>query len=131
LPWASPIQGIMQTHTVLQSFRSSKWFKPALGLGILVVVVCLALLIVPHLIDINTYRSTLTSQLEQRLGRQVKLGNLSLRSLLPTVSVKVDEVTIGDDPSFAPGDFLKAKTVLVQLALLPLLRGQFQVTALD
>ncbi len=121
----------MQTHTAFQSFRSSKWFKPALGLGGLVVIVCLALLVVPRLIDINTYRGTVASQLEQRLGRSVKLGNLSLLSLLPAVSVKVDDVAIGDDPSFASGDFLKAKTVLVQLALMPLLRGQFQVTALD
>src|SRR5262245_3383761 len=118
----------MQNQSAFQSFRSSKWFKPALGLGGLVVIVCLALLIVPHLIDINTYRGTFANKLGQRLGRPVKLGNMSLLSVLPRISVKVDDIAIGDDPSFASGDFLKAKTTLVQLALLPLLRGQFQVT---
>jgi AsmA protein len=120
----------MHAHTALQAFRSSKWFKPALGLAGLIIIVCLALLILPRLIDINTYRGTLAGQLEQRLGRTVKLGTLSL-SLLPTVRVQVEDFAIGDDTSFAQGDFLKAQTVRLQLRLAALLRGEFEVVDID
>src|SRR5690349_6676954 len=55
-----------------------------LGIVILAIVVLLvaAVLIVPHLININDYHNQIQAQLQKRLGRQVTLGNMSL-SLIP------------------------------------------------
>jgi len=95
-----------------------------------VVAFLLALLAIPRLVDINTYRGQITAQLEQTLGRQVKLGAMAL-SLLPSVKVKVDEVQIGDDPQFAVGHFVKARSVKLQIGLWSLLRGNPQVSGIE
>ncbi|MBL8172670.1 MAG: AsmA family protein [Acidobacteria bacterium] len=112
------------------SFRSSKWFKPALLAGGLLVLLALGLLVVPLLIDINTYRGTIISQLEQTLGRKVNLGKLSLR-VLPSVKVGVDQLTIGDDPQIAQGEFIQAKSVRLHMGLWSLLRGNPQVSGIE
>ncbi|MGE0884193.1 MAG: AsmA family protein [Blastocatellales bacterium] len=120
----------MPTPNFWNSFRTSRWFKPAIAAVIVVVVLILGLLAVPMLIDINTYRGQIVSQLEQTLGRKVKLGTLGLR-VFPSVKVKVDEVAIGDDPQFATGDFVKAKSVRLDLGLWSLIRGNPQVSGIE
>src|SRR5262245_24521709 len=82
------------------SFRSSRWFKPALAVAGAIVSLIVALLVVVALIDIDAYRGQIISQLEQRLGRSVKLGAMRLGAL-PTIRVEVDDVVIGDDQQFA------------------------------
>ncbi|HEX8999398.1 MAG TPA: hypothetical protein VGB07_05830, partial [Blastocatellia bacterium] len=99
----------MPTPNFWKSFRSSRWFKPAISAVIIAVLLFVALLALPVLININTYRGQIAGQLEQTLGRKVKLGTLSLR-VLPSVKVRVDELEIGDDPQFAPDYFVKAKS---------------------
>jgi AsmA protein len=114
----------------MKPIRSSKWFKPAIIAGGIVVALLLALLAIPRLIDINTYRGQITTQLEQTLGRQVKLGVMSL-GVLPSVKVKVDDVQIGDDAQFAVGEFVKARSVRLQIGLWSLLRGNPQVSGIE
>src|SRR6267142_2148113 len=69
-----------------------------LGIAIAVIVVLLvaAVLIVPHLIDVNLYHGQIQSQLEKRLGRQVTLGNMKLRLFPPAFDV--ENATIAEDP---------------------------------
>jgi len=50
--------------------------KLGISLLIIAVVVVLAALILPHLIDVNKYHATIKSELEKRLGRPVALGNM-------------------------------------------------------
>src|SRR5262245_26333480 len=99
-----------------ESFRSSRWFKPALAIGAAILLLLMALLVAPKFVDINTYRSQIITQLERRLGRSVKLGAMEL-SALPSIRVKVEEVVIGDDPQFAQTEFVKAKSVKLQIGL--------------
>lgn len=120
----------MPTPIAWKSFRSSRWFKPALALAAVVVLLFVALLAIPILIDINTYRGQIVSQLEQTLGRKVKLGALGLR-VLPSVKVRVDEVEISDDPQVATANFVKAKSVRLQMGLFSLLRGNPQVSGIE
>ncbi len=108
--------------------------KPRLKLAAILVGVAallfIALLAIPWLVDINTYRGQITAQLEQRLGRSVKLGAMGL-GVLPSVKVKVDQVEIGDDPQFAAGHFVNAKSVKLQIGLWSLLRGNPQVSGIE
>lgn len=120
----------MQSTTPWNSFRSSKWFKPSIALVAIIGVLFIALLTVPRLIDINTYRGQIIAQIEQQLGRKVMLGAMNLR-VLPSVKVRVDELQIGDDPQFAAGEFVKAKSVRLQLGLWSLLRGNPQVSGIE
>jgi AsmA protein len=87
----------------------------AIIVGILVV----ALIALPFLIDVNAFRPKLESELTDVLGRQVKVGNLSL-SLL-SGGVAADDISIADDPEFSKTPFVQAKSLSVGVELVPLI----------
>lgn len=89
-----------------------------------VVAIIIALLIViaiaiPFFIDANTFRPKLESELTDTLGRQVKVGNLSLS--LFSGSVSADNISIADDPKFSNTPFVQAKSLKVGVEMLPLI----------
>ena len=103
-----------------------------LGIAIAVIVVLLiaAVLIVPHLIDVNQYHAQIQSQLEKRLGRQVTLGNMGLRLFPPAFDV--ENTTIAEDPHFATNrPFATADKLAVSVKFWPLLRKQLEVNSLE
>ncbi len=59
--------------------------KLGIAIAVIIVLVIAAILIVPHLIDVNQYHSQIQSQLQKRLGRQVTLGNMGLAFVSPRV----------------------------------------------
>jgi uncharacterized protein involved in outer membrane biogenesis len=113
-----------------ESFRSSRWFKPAIAVAGAVLLFIVVLLVAPTLIDINTYRGQIIAQLERRLGRSVKLGAMRL-SALPTIRVEVGDVVIGDDPQFAQSEFVKARSVRLRIGLWSLLKGSPEVSGIE
>jgi uncharacterized protein involved in outer membrane biogenesis len=113
-----------------ESFRSSRWFKPALAVAGAIALLVVILLVAPTLIDINTYRAQIITQLERRLGRSVKLGAMRLRAL-PSIKVEVADVVIGDDPQFAQSEFVKAKSVKLGIGLWSLLKGGPEVSGIE
>src|SRR5271165_2794885 len=96
----------------------------------IVVIVIVLILALPHLIDINQYRGQVQSQLQQRLNRPVQLGAMSL-GVFP-LRVEVNDVIIGDDPSFGSKvPFAQVGQLNVSIALLPLLAKNIQVDSLE
>jgi AsmA protein len=87
--------------------------------AIVVVVLIVILIAVPFFIDANTFRPTLESDLTGALGRQVKVGNLSLSILSGAVSA--DDISIADDPGFSKSPFVQAKSLKVGVELMPLI----------
>jgi AsmA protein len=87
----------------------------AIVLGILIVIA----IALPFLIDANTFRPKLESELTDALARQVKVGNLSL-SLL-SGSVSADNISIADDPAFSKSPFVQAKSLKVGVEMMPLI----------
>ncbi|MGC2741691.1 MAG: AsmA family protein [Candidatus Angelobacter sp.] len=103
-----------------------------LGIAIAVIVVLLiaAVLILPHLIDVNQYHGQIQSQLEKRLGRQVTLGNMGLRLFPPAFNV--ENTTIAEDPHFNTNrPFATADKLAVSVKFWPLLRKQLEVNSLE
>ena len=94
-----------------------KRFLKILGIviGILIVIV----IALPFFIDANLFRPRLESELTDALGRQVKVGNLTL-SLL-SGGVKADDISIADDPAFSRTPFVQAKSLKVGVELIPLI----------
>src|SRR5271166_5650347 len=87
------------------------------AVAVVVIVVGLVLAL-PHLIDVNQYRGQIQSQLQQRLNRPVQLGAMSL-AVFP-LRVEVNDVVIGDDPSFSSKvPFAQVGQLDVSIALLP------------
>src|SRR4029077_8121677 len=88
-------------------------------IGIVVVVILLAVIALPFLINVNSFRPKLESELSTALGRQVKVGNLSLSIL--SGSVSAGDLSISDDPTFSKGPFIQAKSLKVGVEVMPLI----------
>ena len=102
----------------------------AIGIGIFILLVIVALFVFAATFDVNKYHETIQSELEKRLARPVTLGNMHL-SLLPP-SFKVENQAIGDDLRFsADTPFVKAQELDVSVKLLPLLHKQVEVNSLS
>lgn len=87
----------------------------AIIVGILIVL----LIALPFFIDANMFRPKLESELTDALGRQVKVGNLTL-SLL-SGGVKADQISIADDSAFSSTPFVQAKSLKVGVEMMPLI----------
>ena len=88
-------------------------------LGIIIAVLIVIVIILPFVIDANTFRPKLESEMTDLLGRQVKVGNLSLA--LWSGGIAADNISIADDPAFSKSAFVQAKSLRVGVDLLPLI----------
>ena len=88
-------------------------------LGIVIAILIVVAIAIPFFVNANTFRPKLESELSDALGRQVKVGNLSL-SLL-SGSVKADNISIADDPQFSKSPFVEANDLKVGVEMLPLI----------
>jgi len=86
--------------------------------GVVVLLILVAVLL-PFVIDANRFRPEIESSLNTALNRKVDIGNIRLSIL--SGGVTVENIAISDDPSFNTGPFLKAKSLSVNLELLPLI----------
>ena len=87
--------------------------------GIVVVVLLLIVIAIPFLINVNSFRPKLESALTEALGREVKVGNLSLSIL--SGSVSAEDLSIADDPTFSKDPFIRAKSLKVGVEVMPLI----------
>lgn len=87
--------------------------------GIALGVLILVLLILPLLINVNSFRPKVESEASTALGRQVTVGNLSLSIL--SGSVGADNIAIADDPAFSKSPFVTAKSLKIGVELIPLI----------
>src|SRR5580698_9150656 len=93
--------------------------KPIKIVGIVVAVLIVIVIAIPFLIDVNTFRPRIESELSMSLGRALTVGNLHL-SLL-SGSVSADDVAIADDPAFSKEPFIRAKALKVGVEMMPLI----------
>jgi len=103
--------------------------KAFLIIGIIVVVVIAAVLIFVATFDVNQYHAKIQSELQQRLGRQVSLGDMHL-GIFP-LRFEVQSVSIADDPRFnAQKPFVQAQQLDVSVKLLSLLHKDVEIDTL-
>jgi hypothetical protein len=87
--------------------------------GVVVGVLLVLLLVVPYLVDADTYRPTIEAALRSSLGRQVEIGHLHF-SLLSR-SLTAENISIADDAAFSRSPFLRARSLKVGAEVFPLL----------
>jgi AsmA protein len=90
----------------------------AIAIAVLVVI----LIAIPFFINVNSFRPKLEATASEALGRQVKVGNLSLSIL--SGSVSADNISIAEDPSFGKTPFVTAKSLKVGVELMPLIMSK-------
>jgi AsmA protein len=116
--------GLVSLRSIMQSNK-----RAAKIAGIVVAVVVVVLIALPLLINVNSFRPRIESELTTALGRQVTLGELSLSILRGRVGV--DDVNIADDPAFSKSPFITAKSLKVGVELFPLIFAkQLNVTGI-
>jgi AsmA protein len=86
--------------------------------GIVIAVLVVIVLALPFLINVNTFRPRIESELTTALGRNVTVGNLSLS--LWSGSLAADNIAIADDPAFGSAPFVKADALNVGVNVIPL-----------
>lgn len=96
--------------------------KPLIIVGAVLAVLVIAALAVPFLVDVNRFRPTLEGQMQSALGRPVKIGTLSLALLAG--GIRVEDVSIGEDPAFGTTPFVQAKSLEVGVDMWPLIFSQ-------
>ncbi len=96
--------------------------KLLIGVGVLVVIVVLAIAALPFLVDVNRFRPRLESELTTALGREVKVGSLSLNLFGGTISA--DELTVADDRKFSTTPFLHARSLKLTVDLWALISNR-------
>jgi AsmA protein len=90
--------------------------------GIVIAILIVILVAIPFFINVNSFRPKIEATASEALGRQVKVGNLSL-SLL-TGSVSADNISIAEDPAFGNTPFVTAKALKVGVEIMPLLTSK-------
>src|SRR5271169_5558075 len=93
--------------------------RPIKIAAIVVAVLLVIVIALPFLVDVNSFRPRLESELSAALGRDVKVGNLGLSIL--SGSVTAENLSIADDPAFGKDPFVKAKQLKVGVEMMPLI----------
>jgi AsmA protein len=94
-------------------------------IGILVLLL-VAIVLIPPLIDLGAYKGRYLPLVEQALQRKVDVGEIRLR-IVPAPAIRLSKLSVLDDPSFSKEPFFTAQSVSLRLRLGPLLKGKFQV----
>jgi len=93
--------------------------KALQGAVIIALLLAAAIIALPFIVNMDRFRPEIESRLTGAFGREVKLGNLRL-SLL-SGGVKVDDITIADNPAFNSSPFLVSKSFRAGVELKPLI----------
>ena len=96
--------------------RFKGWVK---GVVAVVVFASVVAIMLPLVVDANSFRPRIEKDLSQALNRPVQVGNLSFSVF--TASLVADNVIIGDDPQISATPFLQATTMHIGVSPWPLI----------
>lgn len=104
----------------------AKMKKAIILVGILLVLLFLALVAAPFLVDLNSYKPRLLAYLKPYVNRTVDFDRIEL-SILTGLGADLEGLRISDNPSFSSEEFLTLKRLKIRCRLLPLLRKRVEV----
>src|SRR6202163_2578523 len=107
--------------------RFPLWAKILIGVCVFLLLVALAL---PYFLNVDRYRDTIASAIEEQTGRHVTLGKIRAK-FLPGVGFVVEDLHIGSPQGFPAGDLVSAEAIRGNLALGPLLHSTVHVNSLE
>jgi len=102
-----------------------KLLKIIVGLVLLIIV---AAIVAPMVIDPNDYREEIQAVVKEKTGRDLSInGDLSL-SVFPWVGIGINDVSLSNASGFEADYFAEIKEASVKVKLLPLLSQQVEVS---
>jgi hypothetical protein len=93
-------------------------------------LILLIAVVVPPLVSLRHFRSTIDQSLSRALGRQVTVENISLQ-LLPQPGFNLNHLVVADDPSFSAEPLIRADEVTAYLRSSSLWRGRLEIAQLS
>src|SRR5215472_8668034 len=109
---------------------SARVKKIIVVLALAAIAVAILLVLLPRLADVDRLRPRLIADLERQTGRSVEIGHLTL-AILPALSIRADQVAIGNPPGFPQGHFLEIRRVYADLDFASLLQRRLVIKSLD
>jgi AsmA protein len=99
-------------------------------MGGLVLLVVVAIVVAPMVIDPNDYKEQIQTVVKEKTGRDLSInGNLSL-SVFPWIGVEINDVSLSNAKGFKAKNFAQIKQASVKVKLLPLLSQQVEVSTI-
>ncbi len=99
------------------------------GSVVVVLVVTIAILAMNLNKIINSKKGALLAQAKRQTGRDISIGDVGV-TLWPGLGAKVSDVVVSDDPAYSTEPFVRAKQLIVNVKLLPLLHKQVDIKRL-
>ena len=97
-------------------------------LGGLILLLVIAVIVIPMVVDPNDYREEIQAVVKENTGRDLKInGDLSF-SVFPWVGVGINDVTLSNAKGFKAEHFAVVKEANVKVKLLPLLSKNVEVS---
>ncbi|RJQ86913.1 MAG: AsmA family protein [Desulfobacteraceae bacterium] len=93
----------------------------------LVVIVLVAVLVAPMVINFDRYKPQIEAQASKALGRPVTVGGEIEPSVFPWIGVAVHDLHLGNPPGFGEEDFASIGLFEIRVKLWPLLFGEYEV----
>lgn len=101
--------------------------KVLIGLGVVIVLVVAAAFLVPMFIPTDTYKAEIKERVLAQTGREIDIkGDLSF-SILPTLGLKVNDVTFANAPGASTKSMATFKQLVVKLKAIPLISGNVEI----
>lgn len=108
--------------------RSTRYILLALGGAIALVALGLALLVA--LVDAGRFRPQIAAAIEAATGYPLRIDGEVRLDLLPSVALAVEDVALANPPGFSAPDLLRWRELTLGARLVPLLRGELELTRL-
>ncbi len=96
--------------------------------GIAAILLLAFIFVVPIFIDMDRYRSQVISYLQEKTGKQVEIGRLSL-TFFP-VTIRVDRIGVKNPPIFPAGYVIQVARIDAELSVAALLHRQVVIKSL-
>ncbi len=102
--------------------------KLLIGLAAVIVLVIAAAIAVPLFIPLDTYKAKIVALVKTETGRDLKIAGPVHFSLLPSVALEANDVSLSNPPGATSPNMVQLKTLDVELKLLPLLHGGLEIS---
>lgn len=95
--------------------------------ALVLVVVIGAVVYIAKFFDPNDYKATIVAQVQEETGRSFAMNGPIGFSLYPWLTLKLEDVTLGNAPGFGEEPFFHVDLMQVRIKTMPLLREQIEM----
>lgn len=101
--------------------------KLLIGFAGLVVILIVAVVVIPFVVPVETYKSQLVTQTKSATGRDLKIDGDFRLSVFPSLGFVAGKVSLANAPGGAAPHLLSLDSLTVSVAFLPLLSGNIEI----